>query len=424
MPFETKGQRGRDPAAQRWTVISILLVLLFANNLYFAVTEFAVGCCKPLADQWGSESSDFVAFSNGISTSSTLYYNRSFSVQPDGTIDVEVTLPPFDWALPGGLTQESARLFWLQPENHRHFNDSLGPSRGVIQIVPNATLVSDFNCDDNETHSINYNNSLTVGTATPEFDVVMYMSQHASHYFQHFLYNAVPHISLMQFACELDPGNITFILENCEQGVVKYLLQRYGFKEVLVRPRGISVSAKQLILPKIIPRLHPFLTRHFVDRLQLHPRQTGKIILVSRTDSDLHIGSRVITNQEKLEDRLSSVFGSKFICVHLAKYEIEELIDIFGEAAVVIGSHGGGLYNLLWASRNASLVEIMPVQKDGVYPLQEGLDGFPSYCHLAFHTLATMNGHPYYRYYQFANDLNYHLNINDFMLWLESVLPF
>jgi hypothetical protein len=55
--------------------------------------------------------------------------------------------------------------------------------------------------------------------------------------------------------------------------------------------------------------------------------------------------------------------------------------------------------------------------------MQGGVQGFPSYCHLAFHTTATMKGQPYFRYYQFSDDLNYDVDIPKFLAWLQTVLP-
>jgi hypothetical protein len=64
----------------------------------------------------------------------------------------------------------------------------------------------------------------------------------------------------------------------------------------------------------------------------------------------------------------------------------------------------------------------MPVEASGVYPDQATFAGFPSYCHLAFHTITAMNGHPYYRYYQISDSLNYYLDVEAFMTWMDTIV--
>jgi hypothetical protein len=184
------------------------------------------------------------------------------------------------------------------------------------------------------------------------------------------------------------------------------------------------VSAKTLILAQIVPRLHPLFTRHFIDRMRFSYSALDRVVFVSR-NSNTHNGNqaRIIMNEDDLVEELKKVYGSQFVVFDPATTPYEEAFDVFARARAVIGSHGGGLSNTLWASRKAPLIEIMPVQADGVYPEQGGANGFPSYCHLAFHTIATMNGHPYFRYYQMNDGLNYDVQIPEFVAWLQTVLP-
>jgi len=56
------------------------------------------------------------------------------------SLDVYIDLPPYYWATPLALDAESSRLFWLHPENHLHFNSSVEPTSGKVQIFFNADL--------------------------------------------------------------------------------------------------------------------------------------------------------------------------------------------------------------------------------------------------------------------------------------------
>jgi capsular polysaccharide biosynthesis protein len=52
-------------------------------------------------------------------------------------------------------------------------------------------------------------------------------------------------------------------------------------------------------------------------------------------------------------------------------------IHWFERAEVVLGSHGGALYNALWANRDCKVVEILPVLSSGAYLGQQTTDGSP-----------------------------------------------
>jgi hypothetical protein len=312
----------------------------------------------------------------------------------------------------------------------------LGWTSGIVEIYENVKMTGDFNPTNNESHYFNYQGRILQPLAedeAPEFDTVMYLSGHSSEYFQHFLDNGVPQISLMHFACGLDPSEITYVHYRWIQPAVPILLRKFGFKEVRSRAEQFGsdymgqikgeIKAKKLILPLIAPKIHPLLSQHFVDRMQLANQEKGdRVILVSRKVGAGLMGQRFILNEAALQDALRAKYGDDFEVFVPSTDRFEAAMELFVKASVVLGSHGGGLYNVLWGNRNTKLLEIMPVQENGVYPEQRGLNGFPSYCHLAFHTMATMNGHPYYRFYQMARALNYEVDIEEFLQWMDTIV--
>jgi hypothetical protein len=129
----------------------------------------------------------------------------------------------------------------------------------------------------------------------------------------------------------------------------------------------------------------------------------------------------MIHNQGDLEAALRKAYGDRF-AVFKSGVSTSEAIRMFADADVVIGSHGGAMYNMLWASRNARVVEIMPLMSNGAYPDQGHPNSLPTFAHLAFWTLANMNFQRYYRYYQDSTDMNYFLDIPAFMSWLKKVV--
>jgi hypothetical protein len=366
-------------------------------------------------------SSDRWFLSNGVKPS--LSFERFVSEEDaDGVVTITIKLPPFYWALPLGLDEEGAATFWKQPENTLHFNDSLDYVFGTVQVFTQSSLPIDFDAHNNKTHYFNYeNNHIVQPCSRPTHDTVMYMSRHDTDYFQHFLDNGSPHISLMHLATGLDPGNVSFVMGMWSEPIVPYLLRRYGFKSAETASSGFC--AKKLILPKMVPVLHPIFTQTTINWLRLNHAVAKLIVLVSRTEADTGKYERMIENQAALEAAMSARFGQRFVVFRPAETQGKAAIELFEKAEVVMGSHGGALYNALWANRNAKIVEILPVNRYGGYPDQGKPTDDLQWAHLAFHTNCMMNFQRYYRFYQLAYAINYEIDVGRFMNWFEKIHP-
>jgi hypothetical protein len=434
----------RRPILAHPALIGASITALFLANVVFAST--APPCPRvlrpvPLPEPQSAASSretvtvtDFPPFhaihnssdpwfaSNGVVPS--LSFTRAVYHRSDDLTEIYVDLPPFYWALPLGFDAQSARLFWAQEENYRHFNDSNIVRRGKVQVFKNHRIVGQFSPVVNLTHYVNYHHAIVQPCENPDVDILYFMMSHDTYYFQHFLDNGMPHISLMELATGFDPANVTFVGEDPLQPCIPYLLSRYGFKEstTLHSTFDRAVCAKNVVLPEVVPVVHPILTQHFIDGLKLDHKIQELVILVSRTFGEDSKPERIITNQDALEGELRKLYGENFT-VFRSGMSTAEAIEVFQRARLVIGSHGGAMYNALWASRECKVVEILPLREDGGYPDQGPPDGRLTFAHLAFHTNAMMNFQRYYRYYEWANDMNYNLDLPRFIPWLQDVFP-
>jgi hypothetical protein len=266
-----------------------------------------------------------------------------------------VTFPPFFWASPLGFDHRSSATFWKQPENSRHFFDSLTPISGLVQVFPNAVLDEKIVPNSNMTHYINYKKPITRNEPNPRYDTVMYMAGHEIEFFQHFLDNGVPHISLMHLATDVDPSKVVFALGGWTTETIPSLLLRFGFQKVIPWSRS-RISARKLILPKIVPAVHPILTQHFIDGLHLNHNHSGKVILVSRTTGGQTKNNRLVLNQDRLAEMLLRKYGESFVEFRAEQHEIGATIRLFENARMIIGSHGGAMYNALWASKASKVM--------------------------------------------------------------------
>lgn len=335
------------------------------------------------------------------------------------TTEVTVQLPSFYWETPRGLTKDTAEVFWKQPENHRHFDGRMHPTTGIVEIYTDCQLTGYFSSKVEDSKYVNYNRLFGTPVSEPVYDAVMYMTRHEVQYFQHFLDNGIPHISLMQFASGIDPSEVTFVMDSWNTPMIPYLLKRYGFKDVI--RRSGAISAKKLIIPKVVPVLSPLYTQYFLNRLNLTEGKNDKVILISRTHGDGTKPMRLITNQESLENALRKKFGSNFVVFKAKGAKIENTMSLFSEAKYIIGSHGGAMYNALWAPLSAKVVEIMPIRlADGVYPMQGHTERMPPFAHLAIYTNSNMKGQAFYRFYADTDHRNYEVNVDEFMKWFEE----
>lgn len=338
-----------------------------------------------------------------------------------------IKLSPYSWSTPFGLRKRDYELYWHQPENHRNFQTSkslfsVSEIYGLVEVHYNARLLNIQACAGNETHYINYPKDTIYSCNSPEYDTVVVLPPcYDTMFFQHFLDNGTPQISLMHLATKFDPAKTVICLMGWDTELIPYLLTRYGFYDIILFDG--EISAKKLIIPAVHPFVHPIFTEDFISQIHLdHSMPADLIILVSRTIEDGVKATRQILNQKELEDEMHSVFGDNFVVFHPLKTGHEETIELFQRAAVIVGSHGGGLYHSFWARKGTALVEIMPETPDGRYHGQANYSDGTVISHRCFHTNARCLGQKFFRYVVYSKEENYHINVTDFMEWLEDAL--
>jgi capsular polysaccharide biosynthesis protein len=80
-------------------------------------------------------------------------------------------------------------------------------------------------------------------------------------------------------------------------------------------------------------------------------RNEDQLIYLSRRDSP----HRVMLNEEELERQLTTI---GFKCITGSNLSAADQIRIFSSARIIVGPHGAGLTNLIWAHDNATVLEI------------------------------------------------------------------
>lgn len=121
-------------------------------------------------------------------------------------------------------------------------------------------------------------------------------------------------------------------------------------------------------------------------------------------------------------DALFEKYGNKFVVFKAKNYNFYETVNLFRTASVIIGSHGGAMYNQMFSPSNASVIEIMPIGLNGLYVGQSSRYSMPPFAHLAIHTNSLMIGQKFFRYYQPTqlSGGNMVINIIDFIDWFTK----
>ena len=133
-----------------------------------------------------------------------------------------------------------------------------------------------------------------------------------------------------------------------------------NLKITLVSPEKLY-EIEKLIFPTFMT-VHDsgYLPKTYLDYLipKVTPkrkRNSKNRIFISRKAVDEKRG-RCILNEDKLFDLLKDYGFKKY---DLASMSIEEQIELFYDAEHIIGSHGAGLSNMIFA-RNATILELFP----------------------------------------------------------------
>ena len=300
-----------------------------------------------------------------------------------------IRYPPFKFTIPNMASSDEIRLFLSNAENKNmaRLQNVTEQLTGKINILTNAkalevkdcgykTVNGDFYFDGDADKS--HEDSIVVPLLVPD-----------SHAFQHFIDGLLP--KLMQVLDVLLLTDAKLLMFNPRDGVIFEMLEEMHIpKEKIVLYSGKAMFFKKIINSCVTPPLHPILWNTARKLLRapdiLPPPNDTVVILLTRAGS--HNGQRNMNNFEEVKKMLSLRYGSRFV-VFPAGLNLDQARHLFGRAAILIGVHGGALYNLLYAPRTTHVIEIIPFTNEGL-PL-------PGTAHQIFWFQGQLIGQQYWR---------------------------
>jgi capsular polysaccharide biosynthesis protein len=193
---------------------------------------------------------------------------------------------------------------------------------------------------------------------------------HADAYF-HWLFDVLPRLEILRLAGWEEHRWDHLVVNGSGAGYERETLHRFDVPADKVRQLDEHghILADQLVVPStvgisgIIPPWACELLRSRLLPAQ-RPDITPLRLYISRSDTE----QRRVDDEDRLVAMLDTL---GFTCLTLSGRPLDEQIDLFSRAEVVVGPHGGGLSNLVWCRPGTAVVELYA--NDYVNPVFWGL---------------------------------------------------
>lgn len=188
--------------------------------------------------------------------------------------------------------------------------------------------------------------------------VVVLASPGGQCYF-HWMFQILPRLKIVRDlaldydALYIEPFNCAFQLET----IAKIGLDN---KRVIFAKPDTQMIADTLIVPSIVIKepactyplwITNFLRSTFLDETFLKHYNTCKRIYISRSKASM----RKVINEDEVENLLHPL---GFVTIHLEDLSLREQATLIASADIIIGPHGSGFSNLVFAHPGAHCIEI------------------------------------------------------------------
>ncbi|WP_340101733.1 glycosyltransferase family 61 protein [Salinibaculum salinum] len=196
--------------------------------------------------------------------------------------------------------------------------------------------------------------------ATAQVELGFFMIRSGSYF--HWVTEFLPNLRALQ-VYETTTGNTPAIL--VEKDPPDWILEYFkiaGYENSVKPLPSSTISAKQLILPprririgrnyNPCPRDLVWVRDYFTERVPDITNSYGSRIYISRNDAE----NRQVVNESELVNELEK---RGFESIELSDLSVSEQIDIFRDVDFVVGAHGAGFTNTIFAD-STSIFELFP----------------------------------------------------------------
>lgn len=264
------------------------------------------------------------------------------------------------------ISDEDRSLFYKNPNNVRmsKMQNETEKLRGEIYNVRNGTFTLPYDCGFRSNYTF-VTQRRHVMKANWHFALAPMIIPEANT-FQHFLDGALPKI--IQGLEYLQKPEMRILILPPRDKIIYEIIDRLNIsrKNLLIVSRPPIYGADNLFFTCNTPPLHPALwskARRLIGAHETRTSEEIKVVLMTRSGS--YNKGRNLLNMQEVLSNLHSRYGDENVHVFKGPYSLQQSIDIFGKIKIIIGVHGGGLYNLMFCPKNTVVIEIMPTMPDG-----------------------------------------------------------
>jgi len=272
--------------------------------------------------------------------------------------------------MPNFVIDEHKHSFeYSRPSIHRWHELPELARHGTISVVKDGK----YHIEDDCGYKSNYLLHQPLhSNETQQQKVVVLADVHAKH-FQHFMDSGL--LKLVQASVYLEKNPDALVLahfSNKGNSMMAQILRKMGFEDTMFLPwesNSKLLHASELVLVCQAPPLHPALWQRAREMLgcgqRTRDREVVNVVYVTRNRQNSRNGRLVINDEDVRNYLLQRFQHDNVIIFDSHEKDLNETMSIFSKADVIVGLHGGGLYNMLFAPFKAHVVEIMPLRSNG-----------------------------------------------------------
>ena len=351
--------RLRRPHHSNPFVVYLVTMCCLTFTLVFIFTQCAQFICNGMSqDRW------LPVFSEGTSSqSSGDDTTRNIILGLNTTV---IKYPAFSTNKPLFLDRHDEKLFWNNPENQIQ---SRLPSPeqlvGQIKVLKDHVIHSEQNCGWQTNQTFLHHVSPRV-RIRKHVDYVCPLLVPQSNSFQHFIDGVLPKI--MQVFHIINTTNVKILLYRSWDRNIEQILAELGFSpDRIVYYDSGYIIGKYVLDTCVTPPLHPSLwnmARIHLGVKAFHPvrNSNGFVVYISRTGSRNY--GRNIKNEEEIINYLQRRYSNRFKFFQRPG-SLKETMNLFKNTRILLGAHGGALYNILFCPQDTEIIEIMPTEENG-----------------------------------------------------------
>ena len=273
----------------------------------------------------------------------------------------------FSTSKPYFIDKGDEALFWRNDENRKAI-ETPPPEQlvGQIRVWTNRAIHSNHACgwQRNETFTAGISKWTRIRR---HVDYLLPLLVPQSNGFAHFIDGVLP--KLMQaFHIVNSTHQIKLLILRPWDRNIEHILSMLGIPEerILYYDSGYY-QANYVLDTCVTPPLHPNLWHKVRLELGVEVHNSvrhseGYVLYVSRKGTRNY--GRNILNEDEIIEYLTHRYGDAIQIIQKPK-SIYSTKDLFRNARILLGVHGGALYNLMFCPKWTEIIEIMPTESNG-----------------------------------------------------------